>query len=124
MVGTVGFESGVGKGSAFWFEVPLSQEEHKQDLTAASEFKNKDFKGLSGKVLCVEDNPANLKLIEMIVSRVEGLTMVSANNAELGLEMVRAESPDIILMDINLPGMHGFDALKELKNMKHRGIPR
>ena len=45
--------------------------------------------------------------------------MISANNAELGLDLARAENPDIIIMDINLPGMNGFEALIKLKEMKN-----
>ena len=69
-------------------------------------------------MLYVEDNPANMELMEMIVSRIEGLTMIQAPNAELGLELARSKKPNLIILDINLPGMSGLDAVKELQKSK------
>ena len=75
-------------------------------------------------LLYVEDNPANLKLMEKIISQMGGLTMQSAHNAELGLVMAEDNQPDLILMDINLPGMDGIEAMRELStNDKTRNIP-
>jgi CheY-like chemotaxis protein len=67
-------------------------------------------------VLYVEDNPANLKLVEEIISFRPDLRLLSAPDGHLGIELARAHRPDIILMDINLPGVNGIDALKLLRN--------
>jgi CheY-like chemotaxis protein len=66
-------------------------------------------------VLYVEDNPANLELVELLIGRRADLQMLGAANATLGLELARKKLPDVILMDINLPGMSGLQALKLLR---------
>jgi two-component system cell cycle response regulator DivK len=66
------------------------------------------------KVLIIEDNPANMKLTLFLVQSV-GHTVVSATDAEAGLTMARDEHPDLILMDIQLPGMDGLEATRLLK---------
>jgi CheY-like chemotaxis protein len=66
-------------------------------------------------LLYVEDNPANLKLVQEIISFRPDLTLLSAPDGHLGIELARVHHPDIILMDINLPGVNGIDALKLLK---------
>jgi two-component system, cell cycle response regulator DivK len=66
------------------------------------------------KVLIVEDNPANMTLVTFLV-QTAGHTVVSATDAEAGLTLARTEHPDLILMDIQLPGMDGLEATQQLK---------
>jgi two-component system cell cycle response regulator DivK len=66
------------------------------------------------KVLIVEDNPANMKLATFLLQSA-GHTVFSATDAEAGLTMARGEQPDLILMDIQLPGMDGLEATALLK---------
>ncbi len=66
------------------------------------------------KILVVEDNPANMKLAVMLLEKA-GHTLVIAVNAEAGLALARAEQPQLILMDIQLPGMDGLEATRVLK---------
>jgi CheY-like chemotaxis protein len=66
-------------------------------------------------LLYVEDNPANLKLVEMIIARHPDIRLLTAVNAIGGLEIARGALPDVILMDINLPGIDGFEALQLLQ---------
>src|SRR5205085_741083 len=65
-------------------------------------------------VLYVEDNPANLRLVEELVRQRAGLRLLSAPDARLGIELARAHRPDLVLMDLNLPGMSGAEALRVL----------
>ena len=66
-------------------------------------------------MLYVEDNPANLQLMEGVVGRHPNLRLLSAATAEIGIELAREHRPDLIVMDINLPGMDGYAALDVLR---------
>ena len=66
-------------------------------------------------VLYVEDNPANLTLVEQLLARHSDLRLLSARDGNLGIEIARASRPDVILMDINLPGLNGLEAMKILR---------
>ena len=67
------------------------------------------------KVLYVEDNPASIALMEDLVDGLGRVGLIAAPTAELGIELARAHRPDLIVMDINLPGASGFDAMRELR---------
>jgi CheY-like chemotaxis protein len=67
-------------------------------------------------VLYVEDNPANMKLVEQLIARSPEIQLLTAVNGTLGIEIARAAQPQVILMDINLPGLSGIEALKILRN--------
>ena len=115
MGGTIGIDSEVGKGSTFWFELPNSAD----SVTNKSEEKNIDnveiaFEELRS-VLYIEDNPANLRLVTQLLSRLPNLHMWTAHEPILGLELAASHQPDLILLDINLPGLDGFEVLKLLK---------
>jgi CheY-like chemotaxis protein len=71
--------------------------------------------GRKDTLLYIEDNPANLLLVEQLVARCPELTLVTAVNATLGIKLARSICPDVILMDINLPGISGIDALRILR---------
>jgi CheY-like chemotaxis protein len=71
----------------------------------------------SGAILYIEDNPVNLELMEMMIGRMEGLSLLSATTAEQGIEMAKERKPDLILLDINLPGMSGNEAAKILQSL-------
>jgi CheY-like chemotaxis protein len=66
-------------------------------------------------LLYVEDNPANLKLVERIIARRPDLRLLSAVTGNLGIELARANQPEVILMDINLPDISGIEALRVLR---------
>ncbi|MHB8837815.1 MAG: PAS domain S-box protein [Gemmatimonadaceae bacterium] len=117
MQGVIGVDSTVGQGSAFWIELPTTQERDVTVLAAAladSDAAPPQATERLRTLLYVEDNPANLKLIEQVIARRPDMRMLKAGDALLGIEIARAERPDAILMDINLPGMSGLEALRVL----------
>ena len=67
-------------------------------------------------LLYVEDNPANLKLIEQLIARRPDIHLLSARDGTTGIQLARANQPALILMDINLPGISGIEALKILRS--------
>jgi CheY-like chemotaxis protein len=75
-------------------------------------------------LLYVEDNPANLKLVERLIARRPDISLLTAQDGILGVALARANHPDLILMDVNLPGIGGFEALKLLsEDAATAGIP-
>jgi len=118
MGGTIGVESVFGKGSTFWVEVgQIDGQQVLQDaaeclplVSAASENTAPLL-----KVLYVEDNPANMMLVENLIARRSDIAFLSATDGSQGVEIARSSQPDMILMDINLPGISGVQALKILR---------
>ena len=120
--GHIGFESEQGRGSHFWVDIPLSSkqlEPSENDADSVDE-EGKDNSRVSQTVshtlLYIEDNPDNLHLVEAIVGQYKKLHLLSAPNAVMGYDIATSKKPDLILMDVNLPGMNGLQAMKRLRN--------
>ena len=119
MGGEIGAESSVGMGSVFWIELnssaaPQLDGETVQAKAAAGQGALAQTGVQTYTMLCVEDNPANLMLIEKLVERRPEIRLLSARDGTHGIEISRSARPDVILMDINLPGISGVQALKIL----------
>ena len=116
MGGTIGVESRVSKGSNFWIDLELTAEP--EAASALEPVVLAPVHMLAGArihtVLYVEDNPANLMLVEALCERRPDIRLLAARNGPSGIEIARAMKPDVILMDINLPGMSGSKALAVL----------
>jgi len=118
MSGDIGVNCEYGQGCTFWVELPQVESMPAQladadtaVLTATALNTGQAAK----KVLYVEDNPASLDLMQLIFKKLPNYELLSATNAEQGLDIAREQHPDLILMDLDLPGMDGFEALKRLQ---------
>ncbi len=128
MNGQIGFKSVQGQGSCFWIEVPMPTElkievTGKDTVNEISKKTPQELPQINGTLLYVEDNPTNLTLMTMLIQKIKGLKFISAATAEEGIEMVKQQRPDIVIMDVNLPGMDGFEALKILQQSDTCDIP-
>ncbi len=121
MNGSIGFDSTAGKGSLFWVKLNLSGS-NKNITTETTKLTKKVTINKVLKIIYIEDNAANLRLVETIIKKQDNIILLSCDNAEEGLSLIRKEMPNLIIMDINLPGMSGFQALSILqknKDLKH-----
>src|SRR6185295_34854 len=118
MGGVIGVDSTVGAGSVFWFELNSTVEPQlgvdATEPAATAPAQVRDGAQLR-TLLYVEDNPANLKLVEQLIARRPDMRLLSARDGNLGIQLARANQPEVILMDINLPGISGIEALKILR---------
>jgi PAS domain S-box-containing protein len=118
MEGAIGVESTVGVGSVFWIELLLTTAPTflvaSSESTTAIQARIPTAARLR-TLLYVEDNPANLTLVEQLIARRSDIRLLTAVNGTLGIEIARASQPEVILMDINLPGISGIEALKILR---------
>jgi signal transduction histidine kinase/ActR/RegA family two-component response regulator len=118
MHGSIGADSTVGVGSVFWIELGLTTAPMlvipEDDRTAPPRAPVPASTPLR-TLLYVEDNPANLELVEQLIARRPDLRMLGAADGNLGIEFARAYQPEVVLMDINLPGMSGIEAMQILR---------
>jgi PAS domain S-box-containing protein len=118
MGGAIGVESTIGVGSVFWIELIAAAAPQivagiaeSTPVAHAQVHNDAPLRTL----LYVEDNPANLKLVEQLIARRPDMRLLSAADGYTGIEIARAFQPEMILMDINLPGISGIEAMQILR---------
>lgn len=117
MGGRIGVSSKVGEGSLFWLELPeLAVKEPVPDAIEEMVVRTLRKTHSGRSLLYIEDNAANTELVASILKRRRpDIALLTAESAEQGLELARKERPDMVLMDMNLPGMSGMEALGVLR---------
>ena len=127
MDGRIGYASVFGEGSRFWLDFPPSKKGGQETVAVAVDITQDAISAPNfpeAIVLYIEDNSSNRMLMEAMFEQLTPLRLIAAASAETGLSAAENQQPDIILLDINLPGMDGFAANDRLKeNPKTRHIP-
>jgi CheY-like chemotaxis protein len=127
MDGLIGVDSSEGAGSVFWFELPLAEAMSPlrvEDVPSKAPSRPSFHVMADSTILYVEDNPANLQLVQKILLRYPNLTLLTASDGLSGIDIAIETKPAAVLLDINLPGINGFEVIELLKtNPITAGIP-
>jgi signal transduction histidine kinase len=123
MGGRIGMHSEVDRGSTFWVELAVAESPHGA-ATEPLASPPADAAATAGTVLCIEDNPSNIRLIQRVLARRPGVDFLSATQGSRGMALARERCPSLILLDLNLPDMSGEEVLRLLwEDVTTRSIP-
>ncbi|WP_165789461.1 PAS domain-containing hybrid sensor histidine kinase/response regulator [Billgrantia endophytica] len=124
MDGAIGVDSTLGQGSRFWIDLPRA--DPAMATLQLPELPRKIKREAYGQehVLYIDDNPVNLKLVTQMLGKLRNILLVTAHTPELGIELAQSREPCLILLDINMPRMDGYEVLQVLKaDLKLRHVP-
>jgi PAS domain S-box-containing protein len=126
MKGSIGADSILGEGTAFWVEL-AGADSPLERITAAKRIVSESTNGSNAKkrtILYIEDNLSNLNLIEQVLAEQPQIQLITAMQGKLGIELARRHSPDLILLDLHLPDLPGWEVLSRLqRDPATRDIP-
>lgn len=117
MGGEIGVDSPPGQGASFWFLLPLAGQEPTSPVSQALLQRTDNNPAESLRILYIEDNPANLRLMRKLLAKHPQWLLQEASSAEEGITIAQQQPPTLILLDINLPGMNGFAAFDCLRQL-------
>jgi PAS domain S-box-containing protein len=126
MDGSIGVESTVGRGSTFWLELPRTKSSLEQlpAIPKSNGVRSSASEPATQSILYIEDNLSNLALVEQVLADRPGTALITSMEGKLGLDLARQHSPDLILLDLHLPDLPGWEVLAELKaDAATRDIP-
>jgi PAS domain S-box-containing protein len=112
MGGTITLESAQGLGSTFTVTLPAAD---RQSAAAAAPAETAHAKSDVSRLLCIEDNPANMEVTRAFIGNRTAFEFLGATTGESGISLARTHNPALILLDINLPDMSGFDVMCALR---------
>jgi CheY-like chemotaxis protein len=115
MGGTIGASSVAGQGSTFWVDLDVAAQEVAVHNPAERVAPAEPSSATDLTVLYIEDNQANVRLVQRILSLRKGVRALVAMQASLGLDIARTQAPNLILLDLDLPDMPGAEALRRLR---------
>ena len=115
MEGSIVVDSVVDQGSRFTITLPAASAESVAATHLDVEEKTvRPDSGVSGTVLYIEDNASNVRLMEVVLSKRPGITMLHASDGETGLKMLRDRRPNLVLLDLHLPNVSGQEVLRRI----------
>ena len=118
MGGTIGVDSVLGEGSRFWIDLPVGsvdQIDTQGDSSVNDEVAAETLQSRQHSVLYIDDNPVNLKLVSQILSKQPHINLMTTEEPEKGLEMAVSHVPELILLDIHMPRLDGYQVMEQLQ---------
>jgi CheY-like chemotaxis protein len=115
MNGLIGVNSTLGTGSTFWLELPQSRSPLQTLADSRTSAVRGQVTGESRRLLYIEDNFSNVTLVDQMLAERPALELMTAMQGRVGLELARQHGPDLILLDLHLPDMPGWQVLAQLK---------